>query len=620
MGGDINEFCPEKVITADEAISKIKKGSRVFISSGCGEPQYLIRTLVDDMQLQDVMLYQMLSFTLSDYMGDPSFHERFSLKGFFSSSRMRKAAFEGKIDYVPVYISEIPDLFENNQIGLEVALIQVSPPDIFGFCSLGISVDVCKSAIKNAKMVIAQVNPRMPRTWGETFVHLNEINFLVHHEEPLVESVLSFPDEVAGRRIASYVAELIEDGATLQVGLGRLPYYILSCIEEKNDLGIHTQMISDVFIPLFEKGIITNKKKNFFPERAVATICMGTEKIYNYVNNNPMFYFRSADLVNDPAIVARNDHLISISSASEVDLTGQVCADSLGRFFSTGMGDQANFIRGAAMSKGGFSIIALPSTAKNGTVSRIVPNLSENAGIATLREDVNFVVTEYGVAQLRGKSIYQRVIELAQIAHPKFRERLIDEARSCHYIFSDQLPPPSEDLFFLENYKSKISLKNGTNIFVRPILPSDESSYRNFFYSLSEETIFLRFFRKISVFSHEMVQQHWASLDYRKNMSLIGQVQVKNNREIIAIGTYAEDENDRAEVAFVVRDDFQDLGVGTYLLEQLEKIAKENQYKGFTATVLPENKSVIHIFKKRYAHLKMKRKKEGIRIRMDFNL
>ncbi len=617
---DIRTEFPDKTVSAARAVSTIKRGSRVFIGSGSGEPRHLIHTLARDPAMQDIMIYQMLSFTLAEYMEDEAFLKRFQLKLFFISAGMRKAAFEGKIDYIPAYLSDIPDLFDSNQIGLDAALIQVSPPDRFGFCSLGISVDVTRSGCKNARTVIAQVNPRMPRTMGESFVHVDEIDWLVSHEEPLIDAVPEIPDVDLARRIAFYVSELVEDGATLQIGFGRLPYVILQHLDSKNDLGIHTQVITDAFVPLFEKGVITNRRKTFMPDRAVATLCMGSEKVYSYVDNNPRFYFRSSDFVNDPAVVALNDNLISISSALEVDLTGQVCSDSVGYLFYSGIGDQANFIRGAARSRGGFSIIALPSTARGETLSRIVPNLSGGAGVATLRADVNFVVTEYGIAQLRGKSIYQRVMELAQIAHPKFRESLIESAKSYHYIFPDQIPPRSEDLLFLEKYKSRIPLPNGKSMAVRPILPADEFAFRNFFYSLQERTIYYRYFRKIRLFSREMAQEHWAQVDYRKNMSLIGLVRQKKYKEIIAVGSYteAEGEENLAEVAFVVREDYQGMGVASYLLSVLEKIAKENGYRGFLAHVMLENKAMIHVFKKRYPDAEITIEEGTARIVMDF--
>lgn len=603
---NLKEYCPEKVISADDAISRIERGSRVFIGTGCGEPQHLIRTMVENKNLQDIMIYQMLSWTLADYVDDPSFLRRFSLKLFFISNPMRKAAFEGKIDYIPTYLSQIPKLFSSQRIGLDVALVQVSPPDRFGYCSLGVSVDITKSGLENSGMVIAQVNPKMPRTWGDSFVHVDDIDYFVMHEELLMEATPVIKDNEITRRIGQYVAQLIDDGTTLQIGFGHLPNAILQFLYNKKDLGLHTQVITDGMLPLFEKNVVTNKKKTLLPGRVVASLCMGSDKIYNYIDNNPMFYFRSSEFVNDPTVIARNDRLISISSALEVDLTGQVCTDSVGYLFYSGIGDQVDFLRGSAMSKGGFSIIAIPSTAQNGKVSRIVSHLSEGAGVATTRGDVNFVITEYGIAELQGKGIYQRVMELAQVAHPKFRSELIGVAKKHHYIFADQLPPSEEDLLFLEEYKTTLKLKDGKIIEFRPLLPSDEFAYRNFFYSLQEKTIYYRFFYKMKLFSHEVAQEQWASVDYRKNMSIIGLVQKGGYKDVMAIGSYAKEEGHRAEVAFVVREDFQNMGIASYLLSVLEKIAKENDYTEFSATVLKENSAMLKVFKKRYPNAQFK--------------
>jgi len=594
-----------KVVAAPEAVSKIMRGSRVFIGTGCGEPQHLIHAMVKDEQLQDIMVYQMLSSTLSQFVEDASFTRRFSLKLFFISQSMRKAAFEGKIDYIPEYLSQIPRMFASHRIGLDAALVQVSPPDKFGYCSLGVSVDITRPAVAHSPVVIAQVNPKMPRTWGDSFVHVDDIDWLVPHEEPLVEALPRIKDNEVSRRIGLYVSQLVDDGATLQIGFGNLPNAILKYLDGKNDLGLHTQLITDGLLPLFEKKVITNKKKTLLPGRVVTSLCMGSEKIYDYVDNNPLFYFRSSEFVNDPTVIARNDNLISISSALEVDLTGQVCSDSTGYLFYSGIGDQVDFLRGSSMSKGGFSIIALPSTAQNGAVSRIVPHLSEGAGVATTRGDVNFVITEYGIAELKGKGIYQRVMELAQIAHPKFREELIEVAKKRHYIFADQLPPTTEDLLFLEGYKYTLKPKDGKAVEFRPLLPSDEFAYRNFFYSLQEKTIYMRYFYKMRTFSHEVVQKQWSSVDYHKNMSILGLVQKGGHKEIMAIGSYAQDSDDRAEVAFVVREDFQNKGIASYLLEILENIARENHYNGFCATVLRENSAMISVFKKRFPNAKI---------------
>lgn len=614
----LEQYCSSKIVTAEAAVSKIKSGSRVFIGTGCGEPQHLIRAMVGDRSLHDIQTYQMLSDTLAHYIDDSSFLRRFSIKLFFISFVMRRAAFEGKLDYLPAYLSQIPRLFSSKSIGLDVALVQVSPPDQWGYCSLGVSVDITRSGIDNSKLIIAQVNSRMPRTLGDTFVHLDQIDYVVPFEEPLIENHPMVPDDVIASRIGHYVSQLIDDGATLQIGFGRLPSSLLRQLEGKKDLGIHTQVITDGLLPLFEKKVITNKRKTLLPGRAVASLCMGSRKIYDFVDNNPVFYFRDSEFVNDPTVIARNDNLVSLCSALEVDLTGQVCMDSMGYLFYSGIGDQVDFIRGSAMSKGGFSIVALPSTAQNGKVSRIVSHLSEGAGVATTRGDVNFVVTEYGIAELQGKSIYQRSIELAQIAHPKFRRQLIDAAKTHHYIFADQLPPHEDDLIVLEAYKSSLDLKNGKVIELRPLLPSDEFEYRSFFYSLQDETIYSRFFHYRRIFTHERVQEEVANVDYSKNMTLIGLVSEGGHKEIMAIGSYAEGEDDRAEVAFVVREDYQGLGIGTHLLLALENIAVENGYGGFTATVLKTNKGMLRVFQKRYPDARLSWSGGDVELTMEF--
>jgi GNAT superfamily N-acetyltransferase len=481
-------------------------------------------------------------------------------------------------------------------------------------------VDITKSGLDNSGMVIAQVNPKMPRTWGDSFVHVDEIDYFVPHEEPIMEVTPVIKDNEITKRIGQYVSQLIDDGSTLQVGFGHLPNAVLKFLGNKKDLGLHTQVITEGMLELFEKNVVTNKKKTLLPGRVVASLCMGSQKLYDYIDNNPLFYFRSSEFVNDPTVIARNERMISLSSALEVDLTGQVCMDSVGYLFYSGIGDQVDFLRGSAMSKGGFSIIAIPSTAQNGKVSRIVSHLSEGAGVATTRGDVNFVITEYGIAELQGKGIYQRVMELAQIAHPKFRSELINEAKKHHYIFTDQLPPSEQDLLFLEDYKTTLKLRSGKTAEFRPLLPSDEFAYRNFFYSLQDKTIYLRFFYKMKLFSHEVAQEQWASVDYRKNMSIIGLVQKGGYKEIMAIGSYAREDDEKAEIAFVVREDFQGMGIATYLLDVLEKIAKENNYKYFTATVLSENSAMLSVFKKRYPGAQFKALGGNeINVTMEFN-
>ncbi|MDY0375538.1 MAG: GNAT family N-acetyltransferase [Desulfobacterium sp.] len=616
---NLEEYCPEKLVTAQQGVKKIENGSRVFAGTGCGEPQALIRAMVEDRSIQDIVVYQMLSSTFAQYMDHEDFLYRFSLKLFFVSPDMRQAAFEGKIDYIPIYLSQIPQIFANQEIGLDVALVQVSPPDRFGYCSLGISVDITLSGMHSATLVIAQVNREMPRTWGDSLVHVDEIDYFVLEDEPLVESVYTVKNPKVANRIGHYVNQLVDDGATIQVGFGHLPDAIVSFLDRKKDLGIHTQVITDGLLPLFEKKVVTNRNKNYLHGRVVASLCMGSKKLYDYVNNNPMFYFRSSEFVNDPNIIARNDNFISISSALEVDLTGQICTDSKDYLFYSGIGDQVDFIRGSSMSKGGFSIIVIPSTAKDDSVSRIVPHLSEGAGVATTRGDIDIVVTEYGIAELRRKSIYQRVMELAQIAHPKFRKQLIEEAKKRRYIFPDQLPPTTQDLLFLDNYHYSLELPMGKHVDFRPVMPSDEFESRQFFYSLQETTIYYRFFNKRKVFSREMLQRQWADVDYMRNMTIIGVMQKGRRKQIVAIGSYAEAGENQAEVAFLVKDELHGMGIGTYLLEVLEGIARKNRYTAFVATVLAENRRMVRVFQNRYPDSKLVRSGGGeIEIEMEF--
>jgi len=616
---DLRNVCPDKLLTTQESVKKIKNGSRVFIGTGCGEPQRLIKAMVEDLSIQDIVIYQMLSSTLSNYVNDENFLSRFSIKLFFISVLMRQAAFEGKIDYIPVYLSQIPKIFEDHEIGLDVALIQVSPPDNHGYCSLGISVDITLSGMKNADIVIAQVNPEMPRTWGDSIIHIDEIDYLVEHKEPILESIPQIKNQKVVERIGHYVNRLVDDGATLQIGFGHLPDAIIPYLFDKKDLGIHTQVITDGLLPLFKNKVITNKKKTYLPDKVVASLCMGSKALYDYVDNNPIFYFKSSEFVNDPNVIAKNDNFISISSALEVDLTGQVCTDSKGYLFYSGIGDQVDFIRGSAMSKGGFSIIIIPSTAQNGEISRIVTHLSEGAGVATTRGDIDIIVTEYGIAEMRRKSIYQRVMELTRIAHPKFRNELIEEAKKRHYIFPDQLPPTTQDLLFLDQYHHSVKLANGKTIDFRPLLPSDEFESRHFYYSLQEDSIYYRFFNKRKIFSRDMLQKQWALVDYRRNMTIIGLMQLGKRKQIVAIGSYAEADADSAEVAFLVKERLHGMGIASYLLKILETIAKENNYKQFIATVLAENRKMIRVFQKKYPSAKFLRSGSGeVEVEMPF--
>lgn len=422
-----------RIRPAAEAVGLITPGQRIFIGSGAAVPQGLMRALAARAgELADNELLHLLTLGL-----DPTTDRRFSHKirhaNFFIGANHRQAVLEGRADYTPVFLSEIPSLLRSGAIPLDVALIQVSAPDAHGFASYGVSVDVVKPAAEAARLLVAEVNPQMPRTLGDSFLHLDEIDVIVLGEAPIPELTPDAPDEVS-QRIGQNVASLVEDGATLQMGIGTIPDAVLANLGGRRDLGVHTEMFSDGLLPLIDQGIVNNARKTLHRGKIVTSFVMGTRRLYDFVDNNPMIEFRPSQYVNDPFLIARNDKMVAINSALEVDLTGQVCADSIGYRFYSGIGGQVDFVRGAARSAGGKPIIALPSTAKGGTISRITVELSPGAGVVTTRGDVHYVATEYGVAALHGKNIRRRASALIDIAHPRFRDSLRAGAHARGYL------------------------------------------------------------------------------------------------------------------------------------------------------------------------------------------
>ena len=409
--------------TADEAVRVIRSGDCVYIHPGCAEPEQLVKAMVRRAdELRDVKVIHILTRGSADYVR-PEMAGRFRHIAFFAGSNVREAINEGRADFVPIFLGEVEALFSSGEVPIQVALIHASPPDEHGFCSFGVGVDTTKTAVDCARTVIAQVNPRMPRSLGDSFIHVSKIHHVVEVQDEILEHPMGEISPMA-REAGRFIAELIEDGSTLQLGIGEIPDAVLSFLTEKRHLGIHTEMVSDGVIDLIERGVLTNEKKTLHPGKIILGFVLGTRRLFDYIDNNPIFEFHPSQYTNDPFIISRNDRMVAINSALEVDLTGQVCADSLGRSFYSGIGGQVDFIRGAARSRGGKPIITLPSTARDGTVSRIVPQLQEGAGVVTTRGDVHYVITEYGAAYLHGKTIRERCRALIDIAHPKFREDL----------------------------------------------------------------------------------------------------------------------------------------------------------------------------------------------------
>jgi len=422
-----------KLSTAEEAVSPVKSGNRIYLSGNAATPFVLINALAARKdELEDVQVNHVL-LTGEDPLSKPGMEHHFRHNSLFVGPADREAINEGRSDYVPAFLFEIPSFFTQRIIPLDVTLIHLSPPDEHGFMSFGVECLASKAAAESARLVVAQVNEKMPRTLGDSFIHVSRVHRIVEVSEELPE-LARRPSTDVERRIGQHVAELVEDGATLQLGIGGIPEAVLESLGGRRELGIHTEMVSDGVVKLIDAGIITNAKKTLHPGKVIATFVLGSRRLYGYVDNNPYFEVHPCDYTNDPFIVAQNEKMVAINSAIEVDLTGQVCSDSIGTKIYSGFGGQLDFIRGAAYSKGGKPIIALPSTAKNDTISRIVPILKSGAGVVTTRADVHYVVTEYGIAYLHGKNLRQRVGEIIKIAHPGFREELERFAREQKYV------------------------------------------------------------------------------------------------------------------------------------------------------------------------------------------
>lgn len=416
----------KKLCTADEAVKNIKSGDRVVIGHAAGEPQTLVEAMVRNYKdYENVEIVHMVAMGKGEYM-KVEMEKHFRHNAIFIGASTREGIHEGRGDYTPYFFHQVPELFRSG-LPVDVALIQVSKPDKHGYCSFGISCDYTKPAAECAKIVIAQVNDQMPRVLGDNFIHIDDIDFIVEVSEPLIEIQPPKIGDVE-RKIGEYCAQLIEDGSTLQLGIGAIPDAVLSFLEDKKDLGIHSEMISDGVLKLIESGVITNRMKKINPNKSVVTFLMGSKKLYEYVDNNPSIEMYPVDYVNNPYIISQNDKVVSINSAIQVDLTGQVNAETIGQKQYSGVGGQVDFVRGAALSKGGKSIIAMPSVAAKGKISRIVPVLDEGAAVTTSRNEVHYVVTEYGIADLKGKTLRERARELIRIAHPDFRDMLAEEA------------------------------------------------------------------------------------------------------------------------------------------------------------------------------------------------
>ncbi len=585
-----------KCVSPQQAVADIRSGQRVFVGSNCAEPQTLVEALTSRADsLTDTEIVHILTLGIAPY-SEARFENKFRHNAFFIGANVRDAINHARADYTPIFLSEVPALFRNGRIPLDVALIQVSPPDKHGWCSLGVSVDVIRAAVDSSPFVIAEVNQQMPRVLGDSFLHVSQIDVFVQSDRPLLELKPPVQTEVT-MRIGQYIAEMIEDGATLQLGIGAIPDAVLSSLHGKKDLGIHTEMFSDGVVDLVESGAITNRRKTLHPGKLVATFCMGTRKLYDFIDNNPAVEMRPTEYVNDPFVIAKNDKMVAINAAIEVDLTGQVCADSIGERFYSGIGGQVDFVRGAARSRGGKPIIALPSTAimSDGTIiSRIVSDLKTGAGVVTSRGDVHYVVTEWGVAYLHGKSIRERAIALIGIAHPDFRAELLDAAKG-RFLVSPTISSDALTARYPDEYIENKALKDGEGVVLRPIRPTDDELLREFHYQLSEDTLYHRYRRPLRSLP-QSERAKLVNIDYNTQMAIIAVHTNGFREEMLGVGRFYVDESRRsAEVAFVVRDDHQGRGLGSILLKKLVAIARKMELVSLEAFCAPDNVKMIEL-------------------------
>jgi acyl-CoA hydrolase/GNAT superfamily N-acetyltransferase len=597
---DMKKTWPEKFASEEEIFSHIHAGDKIFIGTGCGEPQYLVQAMVNFVSNNPkaffgIELIHIWTLGTAPYLDD-KFRDNFRIDSFFISEGTRKAINRGAADYTPISLSAIPGLFRREIIPIDLALIQTSPPDKHGYMSLGISVDVVKAATQKASLIVAQINSHMPRTQGDGFINIKDIDFIIHKDEPLLEYAVEDPGEII-RAIGKYVARIIEDESTLQVGYGIIPNAVVSYLGEKKHLGVHTELLSDGIIDLMQKGVVDNTKKSIDTGKTVTSYCMGKRETYEFLDENPTVSFKTIDYVNNPLIIAKNKLMTAINSAIEIDLTGQATAESLAGEFYFGIGGQADFMRGAVLSPGGKSILALPSTAINDTISRIVPSLQEGTGVTLTRGDVHYVVTEYGIAYLHGKNIRERAMDLIAIAHPKFRPWLIDEAKKRLLIYKDQAFIPGVNGVYPVALEVFRTTNSGLNILLRPVKIGDEPLMKDFFYALSDESMYRRFMSVRMDMPHKRLQE-FGVVDYANSMMILAIVEGDSKETIAAIGQYEINEKEHtAEVAIVVKDEHQNMGVGHDLLTYLTRLARKRGLLGFTAEVLVENKPMLDLFK-----------------------
>ena len=596
-GGSFKKFIPEKVV-----FKKIHRGNKIFIGTGCGEPQHLVNALAEYVDKNpkaffDTEVYQVWTLGVVPYT-NKKFKTNFRLNSFFVGNNTRDAVNKGLADYTPLFLSQVPSLFYSGTEQMDVALIQTSLPDEHGYVSLGVSVDIVKAAAETATLTIAQINPCMPRVHGNTFINLSNIDNIIVHNEPLLEYSASVPDTISAT-VGAYVAKIVQDGDTIQVGYGSMPNAILASLKDKKHLGIHTELFSDGIASLMQQGVIDNSRKTLDRGKTVASFCMGSRATYNFIHDNPGIEFRTIDYTNNPLTIAQQTNMVAINAALQIDLTGQSTSETVDGFLYSGIGGHADFMRGTMLAPGGKTILALRSTSNDGEHSRIVPLLCEGTGVSLTRGDVHYVITEYGIAHIHGKNLRERAMDLIMIAHPKFRPMLLEEAKKHGLIYKDQAFIPGTRGTYPENLETYKTTHADLDLMLRPVKISDEPLVKDFFYSLSDQSLYRRFISSRQDMPHERLQE-FVVIDYTVETLILAVIEENEGQEqIVGIGQYGIDKNTHsAEVAVVVSDSHQKKGVGTELLTYLTYLAKRQGLLGFTAEVLADNRPMMALFEK----------------------
>ncbi|MGC9323279.1 MAG: GNAT family N-acetyltransferase [Desulfomonilia bacterium] len=577
----------------------IPSGSSVYIASGCAEPQFLVkRLLFDNTSISDVQVYTAVPLrTYADFGGE--YGARFRIRSFFVPPGMKKAFAQGDTDHIPLSTDGMENLFERGCIKINTALIQVSQPDEAGYMNLGISVESLRAVIQHSDMVVAQVNRFMPKTFGDTRIHIDQIDYIVEHDEPLVSFAFEEPDPET-QQVGLNIARLIEDGSTIQVGFGRIPDAALKSIRNKRDIEIHSEIITDNMVDLADSGVIRNNDRTDGTASFTGSLCIGTDKLFHYVNNNPTVVMKPFSTICDPKIIQHHEKFVAINGALEIDLTGQACIGLNEHGGHFGMLGHSVFNRSAVFSSGGKGIIALRSTSRDYSLSRIVPDFSENrVGIITTQADIGHVVTEYGCVDLFGKSIRERALSLITIAHPRFRRWLLDEAKRLRYIFQDQVLPP-EDSLYPYRYEDTVEL-DGKALEIRPVRITDEREVQNLFYTLSCDEKFYRFLMNMNSLHHSQAQS-LVNVDYRSSMGLV--VSYRNGRQetVVAVAHIAPDEDSDiekvCEFAVIVHPLWQNKGIGTFLIRRMAQIARDLHFEGMRAYIWEDNEKMLKAFQK----------------------